>query len=122
MALLDIFPHVNLATIVSWLVCWEKKAGRVVLRRTPIEKKRKENDRHRFSHSFSKLTSYTRRHEPARRVQGRFRVESRDLMERGIQEREDQGSVHVFRSVSVNRGAVDIEFDYQRLGFVRQLW
>lgn len=101
----------------------------------------KEKDRHRFSDSFSKLTWYvcklmhssatancryisgdqTRRHESTRRVQGRFRVESRDLMERGIQEREGQGSVHVFRSVSVNRGAVDIEFDYQRQGFVRQL-
>lgn len=41
MALLDIFPHVNLATIISWLVCWEKKAGRVVLRGTPIEREKK---------------------------------------------------------------------------------
>ncbi|KAM5518519.1 hypothetical protein FOXYSP1_09304 [Fusarium oxysporum f. sp. phaseoli] len=110
MVLLDIFPRVNWPLLSR---VWCVGRGRVVLRGTPIERKRKGST---SLLSFFLEAYLTRRHELARRVQGGFRVESRDLMERGIQEKEDQGSVHVFRSVSVYRGAVDIEFDYQRLG------
>src|SRR6478735_4828099 len=130
MVLLDIFPRVNWPLLSR---VWCVGRGRVVLRGTPIERKRKGSTSllsffleaylvRKLMHSSATancryiLGDQTRRHEPARRVQGGFRVESRDLMERGIQEKEDQGSVHVFRSVSVYRGAVDIEFDYQRLG------
>jgi hypothetical protein len=55
MVLLDIFPRVNWPLLSR---VWCVGRGRVVLRGTPIERKRKEKDRHRFSHSFSKLTWY----------------------------------------------------------------